>query len=117
MSGGDDVVVGPGRRSLGTVVEEDEDGDEEDGEMIGPPRPPVISQVEEEVEIGPPRPPVGVMESDSDKDDDLDGDQGGVNRYRIPLNNEIVLKGHTKVSISRYVYMCVCVCILVDKSN
>ncbi|WOH01818.1 hypothetical protein DCAR_0521203 [Daucus carota subsp. sativus] len=97
VSGGDDVVVGPGRRSLGTVVEEDEDGDEEDGEMIGPPRPPVISQVEEEVEIGPPRPPVGVMESDSDKDDDLDGDQGGVNRYRIPLNNEIVLKGHTKV--------------------
>ncbi|KAK1397953.1 WD repeat-containing protein 70 [Heracleum sosnowskyi] len=94
-SADDDVVIGPGRRTLGTVVEEDEE--ENDDEMIGPPRPPVIHD-EDEVEIGPPRPPVGVVGSESDDDDDDDDDlAGGVNAYRIPLNNEIVLKGHTKV--------------------
>lgn len=103
VNGGDDVVIGPGRRSLGTVVEEDEE--EDDDEMIGPPRPPVIGGDEDdEVEIGPPRPPRGVIGSDSDDDDDgdFDGGEGEVNRYRIPLSNEIVLKGHTKVSISLY---------------
>lgn len=74
--------------------------DEDDEPVIGPPRPPIGGDVEDDDEpiIGPPRPPPGQAESDSEEDvDEEDGDSG----YRIPLSNEIVLKGHTKVNIYR----------------
>ncbi|KAK1290110.1 hypothetical protein QJS10_CPB18g01871 [Acorus calamus] len=57
------------------------DGDDEDGEMVGPPRPPPAA-----------------TDSDEDSDDGMDDDDGGLgDSIRIPLTNEIVLKGHTKV--------------------
>ncbi|KAI3742490.1 hypothetical protein L1987_60174 [Smallanthus sonchifolius] len=64
--------------------------DGEDDAMIGPPRPMPADSDDESI-IGPPLPPAG-----SDSDEDLsDGEQE--NLHRIPLGNEIVLKGHTKV--------------------
>ncbi|KAG5514765.1 hypothetical protein RHGRI_035977 [Rhododendron griersonianum] len=87
-----DVVIGPPRPPLNSVNGDDDGDDDEDG-MIGPPRPAAISEEEEEdgEMIGPPRPPPG----DSDVEEDSDGE--GEGRFRIPLSNEIVLKGHTKV--------------------
>lgn len=64
--------------------------DAEEG-LIGPPRPGVgddLANEEEEEMIGPPRPPVGGDEAEDEEEE---------NGYRIPLTNEIVLKGHTKV--------------------
>ncbi|KAF8007231.1 hypothetical protein BT93_K1282 [Corymbia citriodora subsp. variegata] len=63
--------------------------------MVGPPPPPPGNlgdgddeeEEEEEAMIGPPRPPV--VDSDEEEEEE--------NRYRIPLSNEIVLKGHTKI--------------------
>ncbi|KAL1350151.1 hypothetical protein HN51_014301 [Arachis hypogaea] len=75
--------------------------DNDDGAMVGPPPPPppgVGSGADEDEDddmIGPPPPPSGNNLS-SDDDDDSNGDELG-NRFRIPLSNEIVLKGHTKV--------------------
>ncbi|KAL5996735.1 hypothetical protein ACLOJK_007655 [Asimina triloba] len=77
----DGAMVGPPRPPL------DEDGD--GGVLIGPPRPAVDEEDDDEEMVGPPRPLPGV-ESDSD-------DEVVENSYRIPLSNEIVLKGHTKV--------------------
>ncbi|KAL3647680.1 hypothetical protein CASFOL_008648 [Castilleja foliolosa] len=93
----DDVpVIGPPRPPSGSGIK-DED---EDVPVIGPPRPPPGGDVEDDDEdvpiIGPPRPPPGQVETDSEGDtdeEDEDEDPG----YRIPLSNEIVLKGHTKV--------------------
>ncbi|KAJ7972575.1 Transducin/WD40 repeat-like superfamily protein [Quillaja saponaria] len=109
-------MVGPAQ----TPVDSDEDG----GGLIGPPRPqPGLRAGDEEEEedggamIGPPRHPVGLASGDeSDEDGTIigpappapgsnlewsgpeeDSDNEGENRYRIPLSNEIVLKGHTKV--------------------
>lgn len=92
--------VGPPRMPCvpgSDVVEVEED----DGQMIGPPRPPAeLSPIEEDDEdggmIGPPAPPPGSQLDDSDFEEDLDGGELG-NRFRLPLSNEIVLKGHTKV--------------------
>lgn len=78
-------------------MEEEEEVEEA---MIGPPRPPPRADEEEDDGpiIGPPRPPMDLIGSDTDDEDgDLDGEEE--NRYRIPLSNEIVLKGHTKVNI------------------
>ncbi|KAI5315662.1 hypothetical protein L3X38_044838 [Prunus dulcis] len=77
--------------------------DDEDGDgdvMIGPPPPPPQSEIADSDDddgemIGPPRPPVGSNMDDSDSDSASDSKLE--NRYRIPLSNEIVLKGHTKV--------------------
>ncbi|KAL9261513.1 WD repeat-containing protein [Drosera capensis] len=89
---------------VGPIQVEEE---EEDGVMVGPPRPPggmnVGDEDQEEEDggmIGPPRPPGGVRMDDSDEDEEEEEeeeeeDEG--NRFRIPLSNEIVLKGHTKV--------------------
>ncbi|GAB2298556.1 hypothetical protein Dimus_032623 [Dionaea muscipula] len=71
------------------------------GVMIGPPRPPVGMVVDDDDEddddgvmVGPPRPPEGVGMADSEEEDEMD-DEGS--RYQIPLSNEIVVKGHSKV--------------------
>lgn len=87
----DDVAIGPPRPppSYDSV-------DGEDDAMIGPPRPMPAEDDDDEDDddepiIGPPRPPLG---SDSEEDFS-DGEQEV--QHRIPLSNEIVLKGHTKV--------------------
>lgn len=71
--------------------------DHDDGPMVGPPPPPPTAADEEEDDddaemIGPPPPPPIASESEDDSDQDEVG-----TRFRIPLSNEIVLKGHTKV--------------------
>ncbi|CAH1417844.1 unnamed protein product [Lactuca virosa] len=86
----DDVAIGPPRPppSYDSV-------DGEDDAMIGPPRPMPAEDDDDDDDdepiIGPPRPPLG---SDSEEDFS-DGEQEV--QHRIPLSNEIVLKGHTKV--------------------
>ncbi|XP_062079552.1 uncharacterized protein LOC133784020 [Humulus lupulus] len=92
---GGDVMVGPPPPPPASVS-----GDDEDDEVIvGPPRPPaVLAQSDEDDDmIGPPKPPPRFNDSDSDGDGDEDEDNEEENRFRIPLSNEIVLKGHTKV--------------------
>ncbi|PNX95196.1 WD repeat-containing protein 70-like [Trifolium pratense] len=71
----------------------------DDDSLVGPPPPPPHNEEEDDdgEMIGPPPPPPGSNLDDSDdEDDDSDEDQPS-NRFRIPLSNEIVLKGHTKV--------------------
>ncbi|KAL9252353.1 WD repeat-containing protein [Drosera capensis] len=93
-------LIGPPRPEVRMNVEE------EDGVMVGPPRPPAGMNVsdedqEEEEEdrgmIRPPRPPEGVRIDDSDEDEEEEEEEDDGNRFRIPLSNEIILKGHTKV--------------------
>ncbi|KAK9057406.1 hypothetical protein SSX86_022241 [Deinandra increscens subsp. villosa] len=86
----DELPIGPPRPPPSS-----DSADGEDDAMIGPPRP-VSAEADDDNEedepiIGPPRPQA---RSDSDEDSS-DGEQE--NRHRIPLSNEIVLKGHTKV--------------------
>lgn len=77
--------------------------DDDGAAMIGPPRPPPSARGEGDDGdgmIGPPRPPPADDEDvDDDEDDDEeemeDDGEGGFNR--IPLSNEIVLRGHNKV--------------------
>ncbi|XP_021279510.1 WD repeat-containing protein 70 [Herrania umbratica] len=79
-----DSMIGPPRPSAPAP-------DEDDGDvMVGPPRPPPGSGGDDDdyVMIGPPRPPAGPS-SDSDEEEE--------NRYRIPMSNEIILKGHNKI--------------------
>ncbi|KAG9447735.1 hypothetical protein H6P81_013863 [Aristolochia fimbriata] len=87
--GDEGVVVGPPRPPVGSV------DPEEDETMIGPPRPPTgpVDSEDDEVMVGPPRPPERAVEYDSDDASDEDME----NSYRIPLSNEIILKGHSKV--------------------
>lgn len=88
-----DVTIGPPRpppvSDSNTDVQEDDDN-----VIIGPPRPVEVEDDDDEGEmIGPPRPPpVG---SDTEDEGESDGEEE--NSHRIPLSNEIVLKGHTKV--------------------
>ncbi|KAK6164345.1 hypothetical protein DH2020_001209 [Rehmannia glutinosa] len=86
----DEPVIGPPRPPPRSGIE-----DYDDEPVIGPPRPPPGGDVEDDdgPTIGPPRPPPGQIESDSDEDVDEEDEDSG---YRIPLSNEIVLKGHTK---------------------
>ncbi|EPS67899.1 hypothetical protein M569_06873, partial [Genlisea aurea] len=91
-----ELIVGPPRPPPGIDSLEEE----EDEPVIGPPRPPpggdIAAAADDDNDdgpvIGPPRPPTGHLDSDSDDDIDL-----GSSGYRIPLSNEIILKGHTKV--------------------
>ncbi|OAY64622.1 WD repeat-containing protein 70 [Ananas comosus] len=79
-------------------------GEDDEDVMIGPPRPPSSSrggdaaEDEEDATIGPPPPPPprSLDESGYDSDEDLD-DESPEDFNRIPLSNEIVLRGHTKV--------------------
>ena len=90
------AMIGPPRPP--PVPAGDDDDEEEGGGMIGPPRPPPLSAHGEGEDdegggmIGPPRPPP------AEEDDMEDDGDGGFNR--IPLSNEIVLRGHTKVTTS-----------------
>jgi hypothetical protein len=80
----EDAVAGPRLASGGLS----DDG----GAFPGPSRPPQASVAVEGGElVGPPRPPEEESEDDSD-DEDADADP-----YRIPLEHEITLKGHTRV--------------------
>ncbi|GER24974.1 WD repeat-containing protein [Striga asiatica] len=84
-------VIGPPRPSPNGV-----EGDD-DELVIGPPRPPPGGDGSDDDDgpvIGPPRPRPGAVETDSEEDLDEEDDDSG---HRIPLSNEIVLKGHTKV--------------------
>ncbi|KAF6144400.1 hypothetical protein GIB67_024627 [Kingdonia uniflora] len=93
------IDIGPPRPPPSTYSEDVQDDDL----MIGPPRPqPSNSAVEDEDDddgsiIGPPRPPPPSNLVDSDRDDDDSDVEEPLEQYRIPLSNEIVLKGHTKV--------------------
>ncbi|XP_024530300.1 WD repeat-containing protein 70 [Selaginella moellendorffii] len=83
----DGSMVGPPR------PEEEEAAAEE---LIGPPRPSTaaLSDEKDDTEpalIGPPRPNDGAG-SDSDEEEEEDDDE-----YHVPLSNEIILGGHTKV--------------------
>lgn len=61
--------------------------EEDDGPLIGPPPPPMGPVVDDDGPvIGPPRPPESVQDEEEEE-----------TRYRIPMSNEIVLKGHSKV--------------------
>lgn len=95
----------PGNRGTGDAAGGPHGGGEEedDGVMIGPPPPPpAVAQAETEADdgvmIGPPRPPPASEEVDSDGDASDSGmDDSPEDLPRIPLSNEIVLKGHSKV--------------------
>lgn len=84
-----------------TIVQQDVRDDERDA-MVGPPLPPKASSSEDNgEEIGPPLPPPGdALSSTDDEDGDTDGNDEGEDEedaYQVPMTNEIVLKGHTKV--------------------
>ncbi|KAJ4728349.1 Transducin/WD40 repeat-like superfamily protein [Melia azedarach] len=89
-SGQDEGMIGPPRPP---PSQEDDDAA---GVMIGPPRPPPSQEDNDDAGamIGPPRPPV---DSDMEDEDEEEEEEAEENRYRIPLSNEIVLKGHTKI--------------------
>lgn len=94
----DGAMVGPPPPSLGSDWA---NGGEDESVMIGPPRPPAFHDEDDDDDqmIGPPPPPPGSISDDSDAVDSDNEDEG---RYRIPLSNEIILKGHTKVLFSTY---------------
>lgn len=110
----DGAMIGPPRPPPGEEGEEDDvmagpprprpkrEEEEEEAVIIGPPRPPPLQEDEEddEVMIGPPRPPPQTSDmTDSDLEDDSDEEFEGSpdDSFRMPLSNEIVLKGHSKV--------------------
>uniref|UniRef100_A0A7N0V9E8 Transducin/WD40 repeat-like superfamily protein n=1 Tax=Kalanchoe fedtschenkoi TaxID=63787 RepID=A0A7N0V9E8_KALFE len=96
-SGG--VAIGPPRPPPGWSAGEIEEEDS----LIGPPRPPAGGSSGGDGEesdgemIGPPPPPPGLNETDSESDGGGDMESEEEARHRIPLSNEIVLKGHSKV--------------------
>lgn len=90
----DDVSLGPPPPPPPPSQEKEEEDD--DGVMVGPPPPPPPKGSDDEDDmIGPPPPPPPHVDSDEDEDDVDDEEEE--NRYKIPLSNEIQLKGHTKV--------------------
>ncbi|EEF35809.1 nucleotide binding protein, putative [Ricinus communis] len=92
------VSIGHPRPPLLPPSDDDDDDDDGSEVMVGPPRPPPPAAAAadddgESVMIGPPLPPP-TQNSDSEEDDEEEDEE---NRYRIPMSNEIVLKGHTKI--------------------
>ncbi|KAJ8747191.1 hypothetical protein K2173_010024 [Erythroxylum novogranatense] len=81
-----DARIGPPPPPL---VQEEGDGEA----TVGAPRRPSGDE-DDGVMIGPPRPPPAMSDSDDDVEEEEEEEK---NRYRIPMSNEIVLKGHTKV--------------------
>lgn len=70
---------------------------QDDAPLVGPPPPPPQDDDDDDDDmIGPPPPPPNSSLGGYESEDDSDQDQLG-NRFRIPLSNEIILKGHTKV--------------------
>nr|XP_043610651.1 WD repeat-containing protein 70 [Erigeron canadensis] len=89
----DDVAIGPPRPPPISNSADGEANDDDDNVVIGPPvNDNGNNNDDDEVVIGPPRPPVN-----SDSDDEDEDDDEYENRHKIPLSNEIVLKGHSKV--------------------
>ncbi|KAF5179253.1 Wd repeat-containing protein [Thalictrum thalictroides] len=91
----DTVVIGPPRPPNSSVDEDD------DGDLVGPHPPPrrlnlVDDEEDDGLEIGPPRPPPPSNSVNSDSDDQSDVEEEE-EQHQIPLSNEIVLKGHTKI--------------------
>ncbi|KAI4364108.1 hypothetical protein MLD38_020243 [Melastoma candidum] len=87
----------PGKADVGRGSGDD------DGDFVGPPPPPPAAMSGDEESdggdgmIGPPRPSGGSAAEEEDSDDgDGWGAEGG-GGYRIPMSNEIMLKGHSKV--------------------
>lgn len=72
---------------------------EDDGVMVGPPPPPPNDDSDDDGDMIGPLPPPRTADVDSDEDDVDDDDEE--NRYKIPLSNEIQLKGHTKVTLNK----------------
>ena len=99
-------MIGPPRPppQLPTVHEEAED---EDGAMVGPPRPPPSKEGDEDEDEDE-------DEDDGDDDDDDDMDDDGEDFGRIPLSNEIVLRGHTKVTALRIIYFSTSNCLVLE---
>ncbi|GBG79575.1 hypothetical protein CBR_g29722 [Chara braunii] len=111
------VMIGPPKpppAKAGQEEEEEEEEEEDEGAMIGPPRPPPEASTgrDEDMEdggegpvmIGPARPPPEGQEGESDDDDDDDDDDeddedddDDGDEYRIPMSNEIILGGHSKI--------------------
>lgn len=103
-----DRFVGPPRPPQ-FVRDDNDDGEAEI--MIGPPRPPAqySDDHDNEETIGPPKPSylekveetdqmVGPSKRGSDDETSGDSDDGDdAVDFRVPLSNEIVLRGHTKV--------------------
>uniref|UniRef100_A0A2P2QLC8 Uncharacterized protein n=1 Tax=Rhizophora mucronata TaxID=61149 RepID=A0A2P2QLC8_RHIMU len=94
-----DVMVGPPPPPLpANRLAGDEAWDDDEGEvMVGPPRPPPGEDVDDDdhgMMIGPPRPPAASVSDSEEGDEDMGKEH---NRYWIPITNEIVLKGHTKI--------------------
>ncbi|KAE8685337.1 tetratricopeptide repeat protein 7B-like [Hibiscus syriacus] len=83
-----DSVIGPPRPPSGPVPDYDDDYDV----MVGPPPPPPGSGEHDDNDamIGPARPPVEPSLDSGEEEEEE-------NRYRIPMSNEIILKGHTKI--------------------
>jgi WD repeat-containing protein 70 len=74
---------------------------DDDSPLVGPPPPPPRHEADDEEDDGemigpPPPPPRSNFDDSEDEEEDSDKDELE-NRFRIPLSNEIVLKGHTKV--------------------
>ncbi|PKA56537.1 Protein Mut11 [Apostasia shenzhenica] len=75
------------------------DQPDDDDTIVGPPPPPPGVDIDDGEMIGPPRPPRHDSSddgSDSDLEDSQWDSQWG-DTLRIPLSNEIVLKGHSKI--------------------
>ncbi|KAI5060161.1 hypothetical protein GOP47_0024581 [Adiantum capillus-veneris] len=82
-----------------TVPAEQSLANDEDDIMVGPPLPPKVSMDDGDgEEIGPPRLPPGGSSTD-DEDGDTDGDDQDEDEdfHQVPMSNEVILKGHTKV--------------------
>eukprot|EP00271_Cylindrocystis_brebissonii_P004926 TRINITY_DN16869_c0_g1_i2.p1 TRINITY_DN16869_c0_g1~~TRINITY_DN16869_c0_g1_i2.p1 ORF type:complete len:815 (-),score=192.18 TRINITY_DN16869_c0_g1_i2:440-2884(-) len=79
-------VIGPPRRPPSKGLLDATDEEDEEGGRIGPPRPPPSGRLAD-----------GGDHNDDDDDDDEDDDDGDEDEYRVPLSNEVLLKGHTRV--------------------
>ena len=83
----------------------------DDDLMVGPPLPPTLDPSESDgEEIGPPPPGPNAGTSTDDDDADTDDDDYTIDddeeAFKVPMSNEIVLKGHSKVLLAYDKSMC-----------